>query len=108
MIQDTTSRVSVVGSYQATVRFRRLEYLAASCAGGVFKHIISSQSVTNPLTLDPGEAASYNLGDTATQEVRGVVTTNRQNVKVLYQIINTTTNKVVSAFIGSGDDGQSL
>ena len=90
---------------QATVRFRGLAYLDGSCVGGVCKHIISSQSVTDPLTLAPGEAASYNLGDTTTHEVRGVVATNRQSAKVLFQIINTTTGEVV---VCESAEGRSL
>jgi len=44
----------------------------------------------------------------ATHEVRAVVSTNRQNVKVLFQIINTTTGEVVSTFMGGAEDGQGI
>jgi hypothetical protein len=101
-------RVTVAnGLNPTTVRFRRLDYTVGSCVDGVCKHIISSQTVSDPLTLAPGEAASYNLGDTGTH-VRNVVTTNRQAVKVLYQIIDTLTNEVINAFVGGSDDGSSI
>lgn len=91
-------RITVAnGLRSATVRFRRLEYTPGSCSGGVCKHIISSQLVSDPLTLAPGEAATYNEGDTATN-VRCVVTTNRQDVNVKGLIINASTGEVLSFF----------
>jgi hypothetical protein len=94
-----TLRITVAnGLDQATVRFRRLSYIDGSCVAGVCKHIISSQTLSDPMTLAPGEAASYNLGDTLTHEVRSVVTSNREDLRVNAIVIDTTTNAIVSSF----------
>ncbi len=44
----------------------------------------------------PGEAASYDMGDTATHEVRATVLSNHQDVQVNAAIINTVTGNVDS------------
>ena len=81
----------------ATVRFRRLEYLQATCDGGACKHIISSQTLSNPITLAPGEGASFDIagheGEGIT--VRCVVSTSLKNVQVTAEVIDTTTGQVV-------------
>jgi len=93
------------GLDQTTVRFGRFEYVDGACIGGICKHLISSQNISDPMTLAPGEAASYNLGDTATHEVRAVVTTSRQDLRINVIIINTITGDVVALYtnnIGGG------
>ena len=86
------------GLNTATLQFRRLEYTEGTCNGGVCKHVISSQTVSDPLTLAPGEAASYSLGASNPTVVRYVVTSNRQNMRVNVSIINTTTGEIEAFF----------
>ncbi len=94
---NQTLRITVAnGLDPATVRFRRFEYSTGLCDVTGCKHTIMSQTVSNPMTLAPGEAASYNEGDTATH-VRGVVTSNRADVKVGVLILKTSTGEVLSA-----------
>ena len=76
------------GNY--TFVFRQTGYMQTSCNGGVCKLAVESQSTTNPIPLLSGEAAFYDIGggDTGTHEVRGVVLTNSQNVKVNAAVID--------------------
>ena len=71
-------------------------YGQGTCNGdGVCKHAITSQT-TSDLTLNPGEAASFNIPITAFG-VRGVVLSNRRNARVNALIINSATGEVVAA-----------
>jgi predicted membrane protein len=85
----------------ATVSFRGLEYTEGTCEGGVCKHMISSQTVSDPVMLAPGEAARLDIVGHETcsscTAVRAVMTSNRKmTVNVL--IINTTTGEVDAFF----------
>ena len=85
----------------ASIRFTRIEYTQDSCdAAGACKHIISSQTTSNLITLAPGEGASFDIAGHETQAaaVRGVVSINLINVQVTAVIIDTTTGKVDSFF----------
>jgi len=80
-----------------SVRFRRIEYAQDSCdAAGVCRHIISSQTVSNLITLAPGEGARFDIAGHEGEgiAVRGVVSSNNQNARVTATIIDTTTGKV--------------
>lgn len=76
------------------VRFRRREYMQATCdSAGVCKHVLSSQTITDPIMLAPGEAALFDITDGTSNtilRVRGEVESNRPNVTVTAQIISQT------------------
>ena len=84
------------GGGQAVVRFRRIEYFQGDCNGGVCTLAMSSQTTSPPLTLMPGAGASMDIGATAFG-VRRVVFSNRPDVTVTAQTINTSTAKSLPA-----------
>jgi len=92
------------GSGQAVIRFRRIEYSQGACNGGVCTLSMSSQTTSPPLTLMPGEGASMDIGNTALG-VRGVVFSNRPDVTVTAQIINTSNGEVTSHVIMANTEG---
>ena len=82
-----------------SVRFRQVEYAQDSCdATGVCRHIIASQTVSNPTTLAPGEGARFDIAghEGADIAVRGLVSSNSQNARVTAMIIDASTGKVES------------
>lgn len=86
------------GNDTITVRFRQTEYTPAPCnPNSPCKFLISSQTTSAPITLNPGEAASVEL--VATTYGRGVVLSNSQNARVTVQIIDTATGQVDSILI---------
>jgi hypothetical protein len=90
------------------VRFGRMEYMQGTCdSGGVCKHAVSSQTLTNRIMLAPGEAAIFDLTDGTSNTllgVRGVVESNRPNVTVTFQIISLT-GEVTSHIIVANTEG---
>ena len=92
------------GGAQAVVRFRWIEYSQGACNGGVCTLAMSSQTTSGPLTLMPGEGASMDIGATAFG-VRGVVFSNRPDVTVTAQTINTSTGEVTSQVIMANTEG---
>lgn len=104
-------RLTVTGDWNgdgdfsaAELFFRRLEYTHAGSNAsndGVSKTALASQTTSGSITLAPGEDASFDIPNTAFG-VRGVVMSNRPDVRVTAQIINRTTGEV-QAF--SGFDG---
>src|SRR5688500_3429141 len=91
-----------------SVRFRRMEYMPATCdSAGVCKHVLSSQTITDPIMLAPGEAALFDITDGTSNtilRVRGVVESNRPNVTVTAQIISPT-GEVTSHIIMANTEG---
>jgi hypothetical protein len=85
------------GPINTYVRFGRVEYTQSVCNGGVCKHTIASQTVSNPITLTTGEAASSDIPNT-TFGVRGMVLSNSRDVKVNVMIIDSATGNVVATF----------
>ena len=79
----------------ARVGFRRLEYSSGTCGGGVCVHTATSQDATDPFTLAPGEAASFDIPNTAFG-VRGMVLSSSQDVRVTALIIDTATGNISS------------
>ena len=87
------------GAEQAVVRFRRMEYAPGSCnTDGVCKLNVASDTTSPGITLMPGEAASLDFigGHEVTHGVRGVVISNRPNVRVNTLIIEATTGAIVA------------
>jgi hypothetical protein len=104
-------RVTVTGDWDgngdvsgAELFFRRLEYAQVSRSGGASKTALSSKTTSDSITLAPGEDVSFDIPNTAFG-VRGVVMSNRPDVRVTAQIINRTTGGVeaFSGFDGSGN-----
>ncbi|HXI94362.1 MAG TPA: hypothetical protein VNO24_30685 [Blastocatellia bacterium] len=92
------------GSAEAVVRFRRIEYSQGACNGGLCTLAMSSQTTSGPLTLMPGEGASMDISDAAFG-VRGVVFSNRPDVKVTAEIINGSTGEATSHVIMANTEG---
>ena len=65
---------------------------------------MSSQTTSGPLTLMPGEGASMDISDAAFG-VRGVVFSNRPDVKVTAEIVNSSTGEVTSHVIMANTEG---
>jgi hypothetical protein len=81
------------GNDAITVRFRRMEYTQDACGGGVCKLVVASQSMSAPITLMSDEAASFDILNTAFG-VRGVVVSNRRNMRSTAAIIDTITGEL--------------
>jgi len=83
-----------------TFRFRRIVYSPNTCISGVCKHTVASSNLSAPVICAPGEGASFEIpavqigGENV--GVRGVVLSNRKNVKVTASIIDTVTGEVRS------------
>lgn len=85
------------------VVFKVNKYGQGSCNGSVCKLITLSSTQSGPHRLVPGEAISMEL--TATTFGRGIVTSNRRNLRVTAAIINTTTGETVSHIIMANTEG---
>jgi hypothetical protein len=90
------------------VRFRRIEYTPGPCNGdGVCQDVISSQTITNRISLAPGEAAVFDVTDgssNTTLRVRGVVESSKPDVTVAAQIIGPN-GEVTSHIIMANTEG---
>ena len=101
-------RLTVTGDWNGdgdvsptTLFFRRLEYAQTGHQDGVSKTAVVSNSTSDPITLAPGEDASFDIPNTAFG-VRGMVLSNRPEARVTALIINRTTGEVQ---VLSGFDG---
>ncbi len=83
------------GGTSIRVRFRRIGY-TETCDGEVCKHTVSSQSTSAPVTIAPGEGASFILPYIEQENVRGMVSSNSPDVRVNALIINRITGDVIS------------
>ena len=77
------------------VRFRRIEYAAGNCTGGVCKQAVSSQTTSGAITLDRGEAVSMDIQATAFG-VRGVVLSSNPNIEVRGIVFDTSTQRITA------------
>ena len=77
------------------VRFRRIEYSPGNCNGGGCKHVPTSQTTSDPITLTRSEAASFDIQNTASA-VRGVVLSSSPNVEVRGIVFDTSTQRVIA------------
>lgn len=91
------------GDGATTVGFREIKYGPGACTGNVCKLIALSNTTSGPHTLAAGEAISLEL--VATTYGRGIVTSNRRDVRVTASIINTTTGETTSHIIMANTEG---
>ena len=103
-------RLTVTGDWDGDVGtellFRRLEYAQVSSSDGVRKTTLASQTASDAVTLAPGEDVSFDIPNIAFG-VRGVVSSNRPDVRVTAQIINRKTGEV-QAFSVLDDSARSF
>jgi len=91
------------GDGDTTVGFREIKYGQAACMGNVCKLITISTTTSGPHTVTAGEAISLEL--VATTYGRGIVTSNRRDMRVTASIINTTTGETTSHIIMANTEG---
>lgn len=82
------------------VRFGRFSYARADyCGDGLCTLTITSRTTSDPITLMPGDAASFDILVAGTYG-RGVVESDSPNVRVNASIIDTVTGQVDAVLIG--------
>ncbi|HEX3184960.1 MAG TPA: hypothetical protein VHQ94_09180 [Pyrinomonadaceae bacterium] len=91
------------GDGDTTVGFREIKYGQGACNGTVCKLITISTTTSGPHTLAAGEAISLEL--VATTYGRGIVTSNRRDMRVTASIINTSTGETTSHIIMANTEG---
>ena len=89
------------GNDTVTVGFRRMSYSQGACNSGVCRLPLLDEGQSPMLMLPPGEAASFDIPDTAFG-VRGVVLSGNQNVRVTAQIIDTATGNIIAIWVPQG------
>ena len=91
------------GDADTTAGFRTIKYGQSSCNGSVCKLAVISSTTSGPHQVAAGEAISLEIA--ATSYGRGIVTSNRRDVRVTASIINTTTGETTSHIIVANTDG---
>jgi hypothetical protein len=89
-------RVTVVENNETITiyGFRRIQYMPTACDGGVCRQAISAQTVSDPVTLAPHEAASIVMGNLiGTDAIRVIVTTSSRNARVNASLIDAATGE---------------
>lgn len=88
-------RLTVTGETPAVAyRFRKMGYEPITQETGITRLAIASQNTSALITLESGEAASFEIPNTAFG-VRGMVLSNSRDGKVTALIINTVTGEAV-------------
>ena len=91
------------GDGDTTVGFREIKYGQGACDGAVCKLITISTTTSGPHNVAAGEAISLEL--VATTFGRGIVTSNRRDMRVTASIINTLTGDTTSHIIMANTEG---
>ena len=91
------------GDGDTTVGFREIKYGQGACQGQVCKLVVLSTTTSGPHTVPAGEAISLDL--VATTYGRGIVTSNRGDVRMTALIINTSTGETTSHIIMANTEG---
>jgi len=92
------------GDGPATVGFRGIKYVQGVCGGGGACQLINTGTTTiGPFLVAGDEAASLEL--VATTYGRGIVSSNRKDVRVTSSIINTLTGETTSHIIIANTEG---
>lgn len=99
---DQVLRLTITGFGEDLLRvqFRQMTYSQDVCNGGVCKSSIVSNQISGPMTLMSGEAASIDIPASfmggVYVGVRGVVMSNRRDVRVQGIVFDTSTQRVVT------------
>jgi len=97
-------RLAVTGDGQLLgnllLRFRRTGYFEAD---NIYQ--VASQTTTGPVSLGAGEAVSVDFNRDGADAVRGMVLSNRRNVRVTATIMNTITGETTSHIIMANTEG---
>ena len=100
-------RLTVTGDFNndgdVTVGLRGIKYTQDVCGGGVCQLVNAGSTTSGPFTLAAGEAVSLDL--VATTYGRGIVSSNRKNVRVTAAIVNTLTGETTSHIIMANTEG---
>ena len=91
------------GDGDTTVGFREIKYGQSACNGTICKLVTISTTTSGPHRFASGEAISLEL--VATTYGRGIVTSNRRDMRVTASIINTTTGETTSHIIMANTEG---
>jgi len=86
-----------------TVGLREIKYEQGVCGGGACQLVNAGSIVSGPYTLAAGEAVSFGL--VASTYGRGIVSSNRKNVRVTGSIVNTVTGETTSHIIMANTEG---
>jgi hypothetical protein len=86
-----------------TVGLREIKYEQGICGGGVCQLVNAGSTTSGPITLAAGEAVSFGL--VASTYGRGIVSSNRKNVRVTAAIVNTITGETTSHIIMANTEG---
>ena len=79
--------------------FRRVGYTQDACNGAVCKLVVSSQTTSSPISLMPGEAATFQVGpDVQGNGVRVVVLSNGRNMRGNASIVDQVTGATVTSW----------
>ena len=89
------------GNDTVAAGFRRMSYSQGTCNNGVCRLPLNDEDQSPVLMLLPGEAASFDIPNTAFG-VRGVVLSGSQNVRVTAQIIDTATGNIIAIWVPQG------
>ena len=92
----------VVGDWNGdggiTVQFRQVAYAPVACNAGVCEHDIVSQSMSAPVTLMPGQAASIDI-ESHSFGVRGMVLSDNPSVHVNAMVVDKTTGNIIAILV---------
>ena len=100
--QALRTTVSGAGNDTMRVRLRWMRYGPTGCGSdGVCRHAVISQGATQPESLGPADALHYDQGD-STPGVRVLAESNRQNMRVVFQIIDTSTGDIIAIWVPQG------
>lgn len=91
------------GDSDTTVGFREIKYGQGACNGAVCKLFSTGTTNSGPYKLAAGEAVSLEL--VATTFGRGIVSSNRRDLRVTASIINTLTGETTSHIIMANTEG---
>jgi hypothetical protein len=89
------------GNDTVAIGFRRMSYSQGTCNSGACRLSLNDEDQFPVLMLPPGEAASFDIPNTAFG-VRGVVLSGSQNVPVMAQIIDTVTDNIIAIWVPQG------
>lgn len=88
------------GKAESNVRFTKMEYSEGTCDGGVCAHQVASDTTSAPMTITGEAGASVNiLATTYGGNVRGIVFSNIQDVRVNACIIDALTGAIVDCYV---------